>query len=129
MYMVAFMYPNAEGAVFDFEHFVNVHLPLGVGLTDQHLHLKPRKIVIYSPTRGGDGRPGSAPYITISSVFFDSREAAETFAGLFNVEDAARRLAADFPNYTPAAPEIMLAEVTEITDIDALVRAFREMKD
>lgn len=128
MHMVAFMYPNAPGATFNFEHFIQVHLPLGVGLTDKHLHIRPRKIVVYSPTAGGDGTSASAAYITISSVFFDTQAEAETFAGLFEVEEAARRLSEDFPNYTPAPPEVLVAEVVELHDMDALVSGFERME-
>jgi hypothetical protein len=50
MYMVAFMYPNKEAGTFDFEHFIKVHLPLGLSQTWKHLRVKPRKLVVYSPT-------------------------------------------------------------------------------
>ena len=50
MYMVAFMYPNKKGATFNFEHFVKVHLPLGLHQTFKHLGIKPVKLVVYSPT-------------------------------------------------------------------------------
>lgn len=126
MYMVAFMYPNTENGSFNFDHFVNVHLPMGLSLTQKHLSIKPKKIVVYSPTRGADGTPASAAYITISSVFFDSREEADIFAGLFEVEEAARRLSADFANYTPAAPDVLIAKVTELTDMDGMIDAFEQ---
>lgn len=126
MYMVAFMYPNAPGATFNFEHFVNVHLTLGLGLTEKHLKLKPVKIVVYSPTSGAGGT--LAPYITMSSVYFATREEAETFSGLFGVEEAARRLSADFPNYTPGPPDVMLAEVVELTDMQGFVDRFARLE-
>lgn len=123
MYMVAFMYPNRPGATFNYDHFVKVHLPLGVGLTKKHLGIKPKKIVVYSPTRSGD--PAAlAPYITISSVFFETQADADKFARLFEVEEAARRLSADFPNYTPAPPEVLVAKVSELTDMDTLIQGF-----
>lgn len=122
MYMVAFMYPNAPGASFDFEHFTNVHLPLGLGLTLKHLKLTPAKIVVYSPTSAVGG--AQAPYITISSVFFETQEQAEAFSRLFEVEEAARRLSADFPNYTPGPPDVLVAKVVELTDIKGFVDKF-----
>ncbi len=125
MFMVAFMYPDSAGGKFNFEHFVNVHLPLGLSLTRKHLQLTPLKVVVYSPT-WNVGNPGApAPYITVSSVFFATRAEAEKFSGLFGVEEAARLLSADFPNYTPAPPPVMMAEVTELTDVEALIRRHR----
>jgi hypothetical protein len=125
MFMVAFMYPNSAGGKFNFEHFVNVHLPLGLSLTRKHLHVTPTKIVVYSPTWNVGDPAATAPYITVSSVFFATRAEAEKFAGLFGVEEAARLLSADFPNYTPGPPEVMMAEVTELTDIEGLIQRHR----
>jgi hypothetical protein len=125
MYMVAFMYPNKAGASFNFEHFMKVHLPLGLSQTFKHLRLKPRKLVVYSPTWNVGNPAALLPYIAISSVFFDTRAEAEKFSGLFAVEEAARLLSADFPNYTPGPPDVMMAEVTELTDIDGLIASHR----
>ncbi|MBS0419402.1 MAG: hypothetical protein JSR66_16955 [Proteobacteria bacterium] len=123
MYMVAFMYPNKAGGTFNLEHFLEVHLPLGLHQTFKHLALKPVKLVVYSPTWNVGYPQGLLPYIAISSVFFNTRAEAEKFAGLFGFEEAARLLSADFPNYTPGPPDVMMAEVTELTDIDALIAA------
>ena len=125
MFMVAFMYPNKPGATFNLEHFLRVHLPLGLHQTFKHLGLKPVKLVVYSPTRNVGNPAVLLPYIAISSVFFRSRAEAEKFSGLFAVEEAARLLSADFPNYTPGPPDVMLAEVTELTDVDALIASHR----
>ena len=125
MYMVAFMYPNKPAATFNFEHFVTVHLPLGLHQTFKHLSLKPRKLVVYSPTWNAGNPNALLPYIAISSVFFETRAEAEKFSGLFAVEEAARLLSADFPNYTPGPPDVMMAEVTELTDIDGMIAAHR----
>lgn len=124
MHILAFMYPNEPGAKFDKDHFLKVHLPLGLGLTAKHLGLKPQKVVLYTPTRGADGQSESARYCAISSVFFNTEAEVGKFSGLFDVEEAARRLSEDFPNYTPHPPEIVTGEVTEITDIDGMIRRF-----
>jgi len=121
MYMVAFCYPNKEGGTFDYEHFVNVHLPLGLSQTLKHLSLKPKKLVVYSPTWNVGNPKALLPYIAISSVFFETKAEAEKFSGLFGFEEAARLLSADFPHYTPGPPDVMMAEVTELNDIDAVI--------
>jgi hypothetical protein len=125
MYMVAFMYPNKPGATFNREHFFKVHLPLGLYQTFKHLGLKPVKLVVYSPTSNVGNPSALLPYIAISSVFFGTRAEADKFSGLFAVEEAARLLSADFPNYTPGAPDVMMAEVTELTDVEGLIASHR----
>ena len=124
MYVVAFMYPSKTDTSFDYDHFVNVHLPLGIGLTKKHLDIVPEKIIVYSPIRGGDGEINSAPYCAISSVFFSEQADAKTFCTLFEYEEAARRLSEDFANYTPAAPEVIMTEVHELTNMDGMLETF-----
>ncbi|MHA3794979.1 EthD family reductase [Rhizorhabdus wittichii] len=124
MYMLAFLYPAAPGHSFDAAHWKDVHLPLGLGLTDKHLGIRPRKILLFGPGQGGDLRPDSAPHAAIAAVMFDDRESVERFATLFEFEEAARRLSADFPNYTAGPPAILVSEVKEVTDIDAMIERF-----
>ena len=124
MHVLAFMYPNAPGKVFDIDHWRNVHLPLGLGLTNKYLGIRPKKVVLLSPTAGGDLHGDSAPYGGIAMVMFESREAAEKLATLFEFKEAADRLSADFANYAAGPPSIMVSEVHEVTDIDAVIEAF-----
>lgn len=127
MYMVAFCYPNGNKRTFDYEHLINKHLPLGVGLTYEHLNIKPVKIVAYCPVYGPDNKPESAPYSAITNVYFETRSEAEIFLGLFEVEEAARRLSEDFPNYTPGPPSVLMAQVSDIVDMDGLIDTFSKM--
>ena len=128
MHIVAFMYPNRDGASFNYDHFVKVHLPLGVALMKKHVNLVPEKIVVYSDTRNGAAET-TPPYGAISSVFFNNRKDAETFVGMFRIEAARSLLTADFPNYTPAPPEVLVAEVAELRDMDALIRTYERQTD
>lgn len=128
MYMVAFLYPNAPGRKFDYEHLVNAHLPLGVGLTYKHLKIMPTKIVVYSPVHGADNTIESSPYSAITNVYFETRDEAEIFLGLFDVEEAARRLSEDFPNYTPGPPSVLMACVSEVTDMDRMITSFSQLQ-
>ncbi len=57
----------------------------------------------------------------IGRSLFGLFQPAAPFSGLFAVEEAARLLSADFPNYTPGPPDVMMAAVTEFTDIDAVI--------
>ncbi|MGR8949325.1 MAG: hypothetical protein ACU84Q_14870 [Gammaproteobacteria bacterium] len=128
MYMVAFMYPSAstpqDCSEFDYEHFVSVHLPMGLGLTKKYLGITPEKIVVYNPITDGEGAYANRPYCAISSVFFRQKSDAKTFCSLFSHEEAARRLSEDFANYTPGAPEVIMAQVNELTNISEMIANF-----
>lgn len=126
MYVVTFLYPNGDSREFDRTHFADVHLPLGLGLTRKHFGIVPERVVLYSPCFGGDGEQPSAAFSAISSVFFSEEQAARTFLTLFTVEEAAQRLSADFPNYTPGAPNIMMAEVETFDNIAKMLEIFDE---
>lgn len=128
MYVVAFMYPSDPAikstSEFNYEHFVDVHLPMGLALTRKYLNIQPEKIVVYNPITDGDGTFNNRPYCTISSVYFNSEAEAKTFCTLFSHEEAARRLSEDFANYTPGAPEVIMARVNELSDIEGMIRQF-----
>jgi hypothetical protein len=125
-YMVAFIYPRVEGERFDVDHYLNVHLALGVGLTHKHLKIKPSKIAVYTAIEGTDDNPVSKGYTTICNLFFDTKEDADKFLGLFDVPEAAERLSADYPNYTAKPPQAIWAKVTELHDMDALIDRFQK---
>ena len=125
MHMLAFMYPNAPGHVFDIDHWKNVHLPLGLGLTDKYIGTRPKKVTLLAPTRGGDLKADSAAFGAIAIVIFDEKEAVERFSTLFEFEEASRRLSADFLNYTAGPPEILVSEIQEVTEINAMIEKFK----
>ncbi len=126
MHSLSFMYPHIAGHVFDIDHWRNVHLPLGLGLTDKYMGIRPKKITLLSPTRGGDLNADSAAYGGIAIVQFDEKEAVEKFSTLFEFEEAAQRLSADFPNYTAGPPQILISVIQDVTDIDAMVEKFKK---
>lgn len=126
-YVVAFCYPRGGSRDFNFDHLINVHLPLGVGLTEKHLKIKPQKIVAYCPVLGADNQSESSPYSAITNVFFEKQEDAEKFLGLFEVEEAAKLLQEDFPRYTPGPPSVFLAKVSEHSDIENMIQKFARL--
>ena len=129
MHILSFLYPHEKGYVFNKEHFIKVHLPLGIGLTHKHLGMKPVKIVVFVPTRGGDGSPDSAPYGAISSVYFETRAEVDRFATLFDYQEAAERLSADFKNYTPHPPQVMLSETVDLLDMEGMIAGFQAVEE
>jgi uncharacterized protein (TIGR02118 family) len=124
MHMLAFLYPSAPGERFDETYWKDVHLPLGLGLTDKHLGIRPNKVMLFAPGLGGDLQHDGAPFSAIAAVVFDDREAVERFATLFDYEEAARRLSEDFPNYTPGPPAILVSEIRDVRDIDEMIESF-----
>ena len=125
MHMLAFLYPAARGHHFDAAHWKETHLPLGLGLTEKHLGIRPRRILLLAPGLGGDLSAGTAPFEAVAMVMFDEREAVERFATLFEIEEAATRLSADFPNYTSGPPMILVSEVRDVDDIDEMIETFK----
>ena len=125
MHMLAFMYPNAPGHVFDIDHWKNVHLPLGLGLTDKYMGIRPERIMLFSPMRGGDLKAESSPFGGIAVVIFDDAKAVERFSTLFEFEEAAQRLSADFSNYAAGPPQVVVSEIREVTEIDKMIEIFK----
>jgi len=119
MYVVAFAYPAAGRDSFKLKHFLEVHLPLGVGLCRKHLNLVPVKIVVHGPL--ADGAGGDPALGAVSQVYFHTRAEAEKFLTLFSFPEAAQKLIADFPNYTSGAPAVLIGEVSEFGDLPGLI--------
>ncbi|HKR90403.1 MAG TPA: hypothetical protein VJS38_19720 [Phenylobacterium sp.] len=128
MFALAFLYPSAPGHVFDVEHWRNVHLPLGLGLTDKHLGVRPRRIMLLGPTWGGDLQRDGAQLGGIAIVMFDERKDVERFATLFEFQEAAERLGADFQNYTAGAPNILVADIHDVREIDEMIDRFKRQE-
>ncbi len=100
---ISILYPNKAGATFDFEHYVNVHMPMAVELLGKHPGY--RGVTV---ERGVGGmEPNSPPtYIATCHFLFTSVEAFfEAF--LPNAE----ALQGDMPNYTDIVPTIQSGEV------------------
>lgn len=96
------MYPNQDGGTFDFDYYLNTHLPLVDGLW-AGMGQKGAQVV-----RGvAGGAPGSeAPYVVLAQVFFDSREelhAAQKAHG--------KEIFADLANFTNLTPVVQISEV------------------
>ena len=118
MFAVAFAYPHAADRPFDMQHFLDVHLPMGVALCRRHLGIIPEKIIVHGPLADG---AGAVPILSaMSQVWFRTRPEAETFLQLFAVPEAAEKLIADFPRYTCGPPQVLIGTVTELGDMPLL---------
>ncbi len=113
MYCVKVLYPNTPGSSFNLDHYLKVHVPLGLGLLQKHCGVVPIRIEAaakpYALVAGA--RP---PYHMIFSAYFKTRDEAESFKKLFDVEEAVRLQKEDWPNFSQSDPEIMITEIVEI---------------
>lgn len=110
---VSFQYPWDADRPFNLEHFLKVHLPLGVGLTEKHLGIRPLGIVAHVCEPVGGSPPAFA---AVSNVYFATEAEARRFLTLFEVEEAARLLTGDFPNYTAGPPRVALSAVARFPE-------------
>ena len=112
MYSVRIVYPNKAGSSFDWQHYYDVHLPLGISLLQAHCGISPLKIEVDQGITA-DGQDGNAPYHCICTLYFDKKEEVDAMTGLFGIEDAYRQLSEDWPKYTETNPELMVSEIIE----------------
>ena len=98
---VTVMYPTGDGLTFDFNYYLNTHVPMVQELLGDAV----KAVTIEKGL--GSMEPGSAPaYAAMINMYFDSVEA---FEGAFG--PAAERIVGDMPNYTNAQPVIQISEV------------------
>ena len=109
MYCVRIVYPNKPGSSFNWQHYFDVHLPLGVKLLRDYCHISPARIEVdRHMMSAGDTDP---PYHCICTLYFNSRNEVDAMVGLFGIENVRRQLAEDWPKYTATDPELMIAEI------------------
>jgi uncharacterized protein (TIGR02118 family) len=97
------MYPNEEGARFDFNYYRSPHMKL------VEEHLKPFGLVktgVDKGISGGGDQP--APYICIGYLYFETREGYDK-----GIAEAGTRLRADIPNFTNMTPIRQLSEILD----------------
>ncbi|MCD4715494.1 MAG: EthD family reductase [Desulfobacterales bacterium] len=103
MYKVSVMYPNNEGAEFDYEYYRTTHMdlvkkyfgPFGLTRTD-----------VDKGIHGGGEKP--APYICIGNLYFDSRDGYDR-----GIAEFGSTLRGDIPNFTNLNPIRQISEILE----------------
>ena len=103
MIRISILYPNVRGSRFDFEYYVQKHMPRSIELLSSHPGFRS-----VSVERGlGGATPGSEPaYSAMCHYLFESVDA---FMAAFTPHAA--ELQGDIPNYTDVAPVIQVNEV------------------
>ena len=102
MIVVTVMYPEAEGASFDMDYYLNNHLKM-VGEKWGGKGLKGARVL--KGVAGGE--PGSkAPYRVMAVVDFESLEALQAAIGADGDE-----IFGDIPNFTNITPVMQISEI------------------
>ena len=101
MVRVTAFYAHDEGAHFDWEYYVNKHLPLVRGLLGE-------KLLGMQVTRGLMGLSAGLPpmYVAMAQLDFESAEVLQEL-----MMTAVPKIVADIPNYTSIALHLQVSEV------------------
>lgn len=97
MQCVTIIYPNKDGAKFDFDHYMNKHIPVTRKVFGD-------SIEIHKGISAVDGSP--APFICLLKIPISSKEEF-----LSTMEQHGAELVADIPNYTNVEPIVQFDEV------------------
>jgi uncharacterized protein (TIGR02118 family) len=90
------MYPNSDGATFDMDYYLSIHIPLA-------------QRIIGAALKGisvDQGVAGQGPYLAMGHLLFESLEALQAAMAAH-----APTLMADIPNYTASQPTMQVSEV------------------
>ena len=99
MIRVNVMYPKQDGGSFDYDYYLNTHMPL-VG---ERWSGVVRSMEVYRGLSGAGG--ADAPYVTIASLKFDNVEAFEQA-----LDAHAPEIMGDIPNFTNIDPVVQIEE-------------------
>jgi uncharacterized protein (TIGR02118 family) len=101
MIKVTILYPKTEGSTFDFDYYLNTHMPLSIARLGSAMSAITVERVV------DPGAPWPTPaYVAICSFACESREAYE--AAFF---PHMTELQGDIPNYTDSEPVVLVSEI------------------
>ena len=101
MFKMTIFYPNAEGATFDMDYYINNHMAMAANLLGDDL-----KAMMIDKGLSGGTPDTPSPYVAIGYLYFESMEAFQKAMGPIR-----SKLQADVPNYTNIQPVIQFSEV------------------
>ena len=99
MIRVNVMYPKQDGGSFDYDYYLNTHMPL-VG---ERWSGVVRGMEVYRGLSGAGG--ADEPYVTVASLKFDNVESFQQA-----LEAHAAEIMGDIPNFTNINPVIQIEE-------------------
>lgn len=103
VFNISSIYPNRQGARFDFDYYLNAHMPLSIGLLSNAKGFRgvsvERGVEVVQP-------PITSSYVAMCHYYFDT---LEDFMAAFMPH--AEKLQSDIVNYTDITPIIQINEV------------------
>ena len=103
MIKVSILYPRSASARFDFDYYIQRHMPRSIELLSTHPGFR-----AVSVERGvGGAEPGSAP--TYTAACFYTFDTVDSFLAAFMPHAA--ELQADIANYTDIGPQVQFNEI------------------
>ena len=121
MYVVSIRYPRKQGEDFDFEHWAEIHMPLGIATFKQTNGIYPVKVMVQHENFGMDGLPGSSDAYATVWLVFETQDGLDGFRKLHNDNLASAELSEDFDNYAPLPPQINLGQLKVFEDMDEVL--------
>ena len=103
MTKISILYPHKDGARFDFDYYVQTHMPLSIKLLSAHPGFKS-----VSVERGMTGATPGSPLAFVAMCHFEFGS-AEDFMAAFMPHAAL--LQGDMPRYTDIEPIIQINEI------------------
>ncbi len=102
MISMTVMYPNEEGGHFDFDYYLNTHMPMVSGLWTP-MGMKGTQV---NKGIGGGAEGTEAPFVVIAQVVFDSLEDLQAAQAAHGGE-----IFHDLANFTDLTPRVQISEV------------------
>lgn len=105
MIRVAILYPRRDDSWFDWDYFIQKHIPLVNGL------LQPLGLVRGEADEGlGTAVPGQpSPFLAIGYLYFQTLEDLQNALGQHSP-----RIMADMPHYTNIEPQIQISRILDV---------------
>jgi uncharacterized protein (TIGR02118 family) len=101
MFRVSVMYPNQEGARFDFEYYRTTHMEI------VEKHLKSHGLIRTEVDRGvSGGADQPAPYVCVGHLYLESIEGYDK-----GIAESGSILRGDIPNFTDITPIRQISEI------------------
>lgn len=99
MIRVNVMYPKQDGGNFNYDYYLQTHMPL----VQERLGDTLKNVEVYKGVSGAGGAP--EPYVTVASLSFESVSAFEECFG-----PHAGEIMGDIPNFTNIEPTVQIEE-------------------
>jgi uncharacterized protein (TIGR02118 family) len=97
------MYPNEQGAKFDYAYYKNTHMKLVEEAMKPHGLIR---VEVDKGVSGGGGQP--APYIGVGHLYFQTADGYDKA-----IAEKGAQLRGDIPNFTNVTPTRQISEILE----------------